>query len=100
MLASVTPLPVIGVPTKAKSLDGLDSLLSIVQMPRGVPVGCMAIGGGINAALYAARMIGMEDLKVRAKVEKYMQDMEEENMENARLMQKGVFEGFSSKVIY
>lgn len=60
MLAAVTPLPVIGVPVALKHLDGLDSLLSIVQMPAGVPVGTLAIGkaGAINAALLAAAIVG------------------------------------------
>ncbi|MDK7083742.1 5-(carboxyamino)imidazole ribonucleotide mutase [Pseudoglutamicibacter cumminsii] len=58
MLASVTPLPVIGVPVSLKNLDGLDSLLSIVQMPGGVPVATMAVDGSKNAGLYAARILG------------------------------------------
>ncbi|MDO5633874.1 MAG: 5-(carboxyamino)imidazole ribonucleotide mutase [Micrococcus sp.] len=58
MLASLTPLPVIGVPVKLKSLDGLDSLLSIVQMPGGVPVATVSIDGAKNAGLLAARMLG------------------------------------------
>lgn len=61
MLASVTPLPVIGVPVNATSLDGLDSLLSIAQMPAGVPVGTVAIGGARNAGLLAARILGVAD---------------------------------------
>jgi 5-(carboxyamino)imidazole ribonucleotide mutase len=58
MLASVTPLPVIGVPVPLKYLDGMDSLLSIVQMPAGVPVATVSIGGARNAGLLAARIIG------------------------------------------
>lgn len=58
MLASVTPLPVIGVPVKLKSLDGMDSLLSIVQMPAGVPVATVSINGARNAGLLALRMLG------------------------------------------
>lgn len=61
MLASVTPLPVIGVPVNATSLDGLDSLLSIAQMPAGVPVATVAIGGARNAGLLAARILGVAD---------------------------------------
>lgn len=57
MLASVTPLPVIGVPVPLKYLDGMDSLLSIVQMPSGVPVACVAINGARNAAILAARIL-------------------------------------------
>lgn len=61
MLASVTLLPVIGVPVKSASLDGLDSLLSIVQMPRGVPVATVAIGNGRNAGLLAAQILALGD---------------------------------------
>lgn len=61
MLASVTPLPVIGVPVKLKSLDGMDSLLSIVQMPAGVPVATVSIDGARNAGLLAVRMLGSGD---------------------------------------
>ena len=57
MLAAVTPLPVIGVPVPLEHLDGMDSLLSIVQMPPGVPVACMAINGARNAAIFAARIL-------------------------------------------
>jgi 5-(carboxyamino)imidazole ribonucleotide mutase len=66
MVASLTPLPVFGVPVESKSLKGLDSLLSIVQMPAGVPVGTLAIGepGAINAALLAAAVLALEDRKI------------------------------------
>lgn len=76
MIASSTPLPVIGVPVRGSSMDGLDSLLSIVQMPRGVPVACVAVGNGVNAALLAARVLGVEDDTVRGRVEGYMAEME------------------------
>lgn len=68
MLAACTPLPVIGVPVALKDLDGLDSLLSIVQMPSGVPVATVAIGAGRNAGLLAARIIGAGDDTVRSAV--------------------------------
>jgi 5-(carboxyamino)imidazole ribonucleotide mutase len=61
MLASVTHLPVVGVPVPLKYLDGLDSLLSIVQMPAGVPVATVSIGGARNAGLLAARIVGTSD---------------------------------------
>src|SRR3954463_6680069 len=67
MLASVTPLPVIGVPVPLKSLDGLDSLLSIVQMPAGVPVATVAIGGARNAGLLAVRILAASDPEMQAK---------------------------------
>lgn len=73
MLASQTPLPVLGVPVPSKALNGLDSLLSIVQMPAGVPVGTLAIGraGAVNAALLAAGMLGNKYPEVRQALEAY-----------------------------
>ncbi len=65
MVASLTCLPVIGVPVESKALKGLDSLLSIVQMPGGVPVATMAIGGGRNAGLMAVRILGVNDARLR-----------------------------------
>jgi 5-(carboxyamino)imidazole ribonucleotide mutase len=66
MVASVTPLPVIGVPVPLKYLDGLDSLLSIVQMPAGIPVAAVAVGNARNAGLLAARILGAHDEEIRA----------------------------------
>ena len=71
MLASVTPLPVIGVPVPLKYLDGMDSLLSIVQMPAGVPVATVAIGGARNAGLLAVRILASADKDLRAKMEEF-----------------------------
>ena len=68
MLAAVTPLPVIGVPVPLKNLDGLDSLLSIVQMPAGVPVATVAIGGARNAGLLAVRILASGDADLRARM--------------------------------
>ena len=67
MIASLTTVPVIGVPVESKKLKGLDSLLSIVQMPKGIPVGTVAIGkdGAINAALYAASILGITDKEIK-----------------------------------
>ena len=67
MIASLTTVPVIGIPIESKKLKGLDSLLSIVQMPKGIPVGTVAIGkdGAINAALYAASILGITDKKIK-----------------------------------
>ena len=67
MVAAITTIPVIGVPIESKKLKGLDSLLSIVQMPKGVPVGTVAIGkdGAINAALYAASILAIENKNIR-----------------------------------
>ena len=71
MLASVTPLPVIGVPVPLKHLDGLDSLLSIVQMPAGVPVATVAIGGAKNAGLLAVRILAATDERLRRRMEEF-----------------------------
>jgi 5-(carboxyamino)imidazole ribonucleotide mutase len=68
MLASVTPLPVIGVPVPLKHLDGLDSLLSIVQMPAGIPVATVAVGGARNAGLLAVRILAVTDTSLRARM--------------------------------
>jgi 5-(carboxyamino)imidazole ribonucleotide mutase len=68
MLASVTPLPVIGVPVPLKNLSGLDSLLSIVQMPAGIPVATVAVGGARNAGLLAVRILGAGDAGLRAQL--------------------------------
>ncbi|PIA96202.1 phosphoribosylaminoimidazole carboxylase [Cercospora beticola] len=78
MTAAYTSLPVIGVPVKPTIGDGMDSLLSICNMPRGVPVATVSINNSVNAALLAARIIGSADLKVRDVVEKYMKDSEKE----------------------
>ena len=73
MLASLTRIPVIGVPIESKKLKGLDSLLSIVQMPKGIPVGTVAIGknGAINAGLFAASIISTFDKKIKKNLENW-----------------------------
>ena len=73
MISALTTLPVLGVPIESKKLKGLDSLLSIVQMPKGLPVGTLAIGedGAINAALLAASIIGISDLSVKKKLSQW-----------------------------
>ncbi|MDA8277791.1 MAG: 5-(carboxyamino)imidazole ribonucleotide mutase [Actinomycetota bacterium] len=71
MIAAATTLPVIGVPVSLKHLDGLDSLLAIVQMPRGIPVATVAIDNATNAALLAARILSVNDSVIASKLEKY-----------------------------
>ena len=73
MISSLTSLPVLGVPIESKKLKGLDSLLSIAQMPKGIPVGTLAIGedGAINAALLAASIIGLSDLTIKKKLNQF-----------------------------
>ena len=79
MTASYTPLPVIGVPVQSKSLSGLDSLLSIVQMPGGVPVATVAIGQAKNAGILAAQIIASSDPALQEKVIEYKKKMSEES---------------------
>ena len=76
MVASATPLPVIGVPVPLATLDGMDSLLSIVQMPAGVPVATVSIGGARNAGLLAVRILAASDPELRARMESFQQDLE------------------------
>ena len=71
MIAALTSIPVLGVPVESKKLKGLDSLLSIVQMPKGCPTATMAINGSFNAGLYAAAIIGVSDFKTRSNLEKW-----------------------------
>ncbi|MDF1882818.1 5-(carboxyamino)imidazole ribonucleotide mutase [Sulfurimonas sp. SAG-AH-194-C21] len=78
MVASETALPVIGVPVRSSSLDGMDSLLSIVQMPGGVPVATVAINGAKNAGILAAQIIGAMDNSVREKITAYKLNMRQE----------------------
>ena len=77
MVAAMTTLPVIGVPVKSRALNGLDSLLSIVQMPGGVPVATVAINGAKNAALIAASILALGDKAVAERLEKFRKDQTE-----------------------
>lgn len=77
MVASATPLPVIGVPVPLARLDGMDSLLSIVQMPAGVPVATVSIGGARNAGLLAVRILGSADAALRARMQRFQEDLEQ-----------------------
>lgn len=89
MTASLTPLPVIGVPVQSKALSGLDSLLSIVQMPGGIPVATMAIGGGKNAGLMAVRILASTDQILADKMEAFLaaqaEAVNEKNAEVSRV---------------
>ncbi|MEJ1087379.1 5-(carboxyamino)imidazole ribonucleotide mutase [Microbacterium sp. Mu-80] len=76
MLASLTALPVVGVPVPLAYLDGMDSLLSIVQMPAGIPVATVSIGGARNAGILAARILGTSDAELGDRVEAYARDLE------------------------
>ena len=86
MVASMTPLPVIGVPVQLATLDGLDSLLSSVQMPAGIPVATVSINGARNAGLLAARILGAGDPGIADRIEAFARDLERQVEEkNARL---------------
>ena len=78
VIAAHTTLPVIGIPIKSSTLDGLDALLSTVQMPKGVPVACVAIDGADNAAILAAQILAVHDDELSKKLEKMKQDMTED----------------------
>lgn len=84
MVASQTPLPVLGVPVESKALKGLDSLLSIAQMPGGIAVGTLAIGkaGATNAGLLAAQIVGLQDAGVRAAVEQFRAEQTQAVLDN------------------
>ncbi|MGL4882142.1 MAG: 5-(carboxyamino)imidazole ribonucleotide mutase [Waterburya sp.] len=75
MVASLTPLPVIGVPVTTRQLQGIDSLYSIVQMPRGIPVATVAIGNAQNAGLLAVQILGTSDAQLQSKVEQYRENL-------------------------
>ena len=78
VLAAFTPLPVIGIPMKSSTMDGLDSLLSMVQMPKGVPVATVAIDGAENAGLLAVQMLSLKDAGLRQKMKAYKEKMAKE----------------------
>ncbi|HHY91672.1 MAG TPA: 5-(carboxyamino)imidazole ribonucleotide mutase [Clostridiales bacterium] len=81
VLAAFTTLPIIGLPIKSSTMDGLDSLLSIVQMPKGIPVATVAIDGAENAALLAVQILSVRYPELRQKVKEYRKKMEEEVLE-------------------
>lgn len=88
MVASATPLPVIGVPVPLAKLDGLDSLLSIVQMPAGVPVATVSIGGARNAGLLAVRILASADPALRARVQSFQSELEAEVLAKDRALRE------------
>ena len=88
MVASATTLPVIGVPVPLAKLDGLDSLLSIVQMPAGVPVATVSIGGARNAGLLAVRILASSDPVLRSRMENFQQNLEAEVLTKDRALRE------------
>ncbi|MEN3301147.1 5-(carboxyamino)imidazole ribonucleotide mutase [Pseudonocardia sp.] len=93
MVASATPLPVIGVPVPLKVLDGLDSLLSIVQMPAGVPVATVAVGNARNAGLLAVRILAASDEALRARMEAFQTDLEQMVLDKDAALRSAVRNG-------
>lgn len=90
MCAAIFPMPVIGVPMKTSDLGGVDSLYSIVQMPSGIPVATVAIGGGQNAGILAAKILAVSDPAILERVKKYAQSLKESVQEkDARLQEVG-----------
>lgn len=98
MIASLTPLPVIGVPIKTNNIDGLDSLLSIVQMPPGVPVATVAINGSKNAGILATSIIGTSDKNILNKVSKYKIKLKNTVLKKVRILEKIKYKKYLSKV--
>lgn len=94
MVASETVLPVIGVPVRSSSLDGMDSLLSIVQMPGGVPVATVAINGAKNAGILAAQIIGSSDAALREKIAMYKETMKQEVDKKSEKLQKVAYKKY------
>ncbi len=90
MLASVTSVPVIGVPVQLATLDGLDSLLSIVQMPAGIPVATVSINGAKNAGLLAVRILGTSDAATADRVEAYARELEQQVEEKNRRLKEAL----------
>ena len=91
VLAAYTTLPVIGVPIKTSMMGGLDSLLSMVQMPKGIPVACVAVDGADNAAILAAQMLALSDAALADKLAAFKRDMAEEVMNQDKKMQQEEF---------
>jgi 5-(carboxyamino)imidazole ribonucleotide mutase len=98
MVASLTSLPVIGIPIKTKSLGGLDSLLSIAQMPPGVPVATMAINGARNAGILACQILGTKDSDIARRVERYKRELSSGVLKKVRRLEKSGINRYLKKV--
>ena len=97
MIASMTPLPVIGVPVKTSTAAGIDSLFSIAQMPPGVPVATVAINGAKNSGILAAEILGTSDEAIQNKVSAYKADMEKSVLWKAAMLEEQGFEYYLKK---
>ena len=96
MAAAIFPLPVIGVPIYTKSLGGVDSLYSIVQMPSGIPVATVAINGGQNAGILAAKMLAMNDPELLEKLKAYKEGMKEKVVAKAEKLEKVGYKAYNA----
>lgn len=94
MCAAIFPMPVIGIPMHTKSLGGVDSLYSIVQMPSGIPVATVAIDGGANAGLLAVKMLAMSDESLLAKLKEYIAGMKDTVMKKAKKLSELGYKGY------
>lgn len=97
MVASLTPLPVIGVPIKTKTLDGLDSLLSIAQMPPGIPVATVAVNGAKNAGILATSILGAQDSRFLKKVSVMKERLKSEVEKKAKMLEKVRYKKYLNK---
>lgn len=96
MVASLTHIPVIGVPVKSSHLSGIDSLLSIVQMPPGVPVATVAVNGSRNAGILAVQILGVADAKHAAKLREYREELRENVLDKAKRLESDGFKDYMS----
>lgn len=97
MVASITNLPVIGVPIKSKTLNGIDSLYSIVQMPSGVPVATVSINGAINAGILSAKIIAISDENIKTKLINYKEYLASKVEEKAKVLEDIGYEKYGKK---
>ncbi|MCB9262368.1 MAG: 5-(carboxyamino)imidazole ribonucleotide mutase [Flavobacteriales bacterium] len=94
MIASLTPLPVIGVPVKSSTMSGIDSLYSIVQMPPGVPVATVAINGAKNAGILAAQILAIEEAEIMVRVQNYKESLEKMVIEKAEKLERVGYDSY------
>ncbi len=95
MCAAIFPMPVVGVPIHTKSLGGVDSLYSIVQMPAGIPVATVAINGGLNAGLLAAKVLATSDNELLRKLKNYSENMKENVVKKAEKLEKKGYKNYN-----
>lgn len=98
MVASLTPLPVIGVPVTTRQLNGVDSLYSIVQMPRGIPVATVAIGNAQNAGLLAVQILGTSNLQLQQKIEQYRHNLCQSVLDKQKRLDKLGYQSYLSEM--